>query len=88
MQDSSSEPKNRWFVWLGAGSALLMVGALVEVAFAPSFLYGAIAAAAALLAFGVLVLVVRRPNRYPGAPTSTQLQQPPPGIIERLPDDT
>jgi integral membrane sensor domain MASE1 len=83
MPNAQTRVPDRALVLLGATAGVVFVVAVVEAAFASSWVGTAISSALALLALAVLVLSVRNSQwKRPGAPTNVQLQQSPPAIIK------
>jgi integral membrane sensor domain MASE1 len=83
MPSDRTRISERALVLLGAIAGVVFVAAVIEAAFAPSWVGTAISSAVALLALALLSLSVRNSQwKCPGASANTQLQQSPPAIIE------
>ena len=83
MPNARTRIPERALVLLGATAGVVFVAAVIEAAFAPSWVGTAISSAVALLALALLALSVRNSQwKRPGANANTQLQQSPPAIIE------
>lgn len=88
MRGVISSAKERTLIYLGLVSALVSMAALFAFVFAPTLESSAYAGGVAIVSLCICGLVARGGHgRKVGAPTNTQLQQPPPAIVERHRND-
>jgi len=81
--------KERALVNLGAVTAVACMAAVFEAATASSLGYGLACGAISVASLGLFLFALKGSRvRRPGAPTNTQLQQPPPAIVRRANDGT
>ena len=88
MAEKLKRSSDRTLATLGASAAVAFFFSLLEATTASSWSYALGCAVLAAISFGLLLFVLKG-SRYvrPGAPTNTQLQQPPPANVQRARDD-
>ena len=81
MSESPSQLKDRLWVTLGVSSVVLAFVAIGAWYLAETLVQNVVALSLLAVALGAFIAAVgTSQSRAPGAPTNTQLQQPPPAI--------